>query len=202
MHKQLILLGLLLAGPMSGYRLHVVAAAHGELYRDLKKPNLYYLLSRMENAGLLRVKVEPGARGPRRERLVYTITAAGRRQFLRLLRQALEEYEPIHMGVEVAAVLLDHLPAGEASKLLRNRLEAVRAHRELVTAQVGQADPGTAADHVLLLIEAELAWLDRAVARLESGRVPANRATSHSDGKGPSTAPKRGQSVRRRPTRL
>lgn len=190
MHKQLILLGLLLAGPMSGYRLHVVAAAHGELYRDLKKPNLYYLLGRMESAGLLRVKVESGARGPRRERLIYSITAAGRREFLTLLRQALEEYEPIRMGVEVAAVLLDHLPAAEASKLLRNRLEAVRAHRELVATQLGEADPGTAADHVLLLIDAELAWLGRAVARLESRSLPA--APSHSGEKGPRAAQKRG----------
>ncbi len=201
MHKQLILLGLLLAGPMSGYRLHVVAAAHGQLYRDLKKPNLYYLLGRMKSTGLLRVKVEPGARGPRRERLIYSITAAGRREFLTLLRQALEEYEPIHMGVEVAAVLLDHLPAAAASLLLRNRLEAVRAHRELVAAQLGDADPGTAADHVLLLIDAEVAWSGRAVARLESRNVLAKTAPSHSREEGASAARKRGRPVRRRPTR-
>src|SRR5260370_6941268 len=111
MHKQLILLGLLLAGPMSGYRLHVVAAAHGQLYRDLKKPNLYYLLGRMKSTGLLRVKVEPGARGPRRERLIYSITAAGRREFLTLLLQALHEHEPIHMRVEVSPLPPAHPPS-------------------------------------------------------------------------------------------
>jgi DNA-binding PadR family transcriptional regulator len=165
MHKRLMVLGLLLWGPLSGYRLHQVAAAHGELYSDLKKANLYYLLGRMQQEGLLSVETEPGARGPRRERLVYAITEAGRHEFEALLRRVLEDYQPVHMGVEVAAVLLDHLPPREARRVLLRRREIVRAHRSRALAELGPAEPGGASDHLLLMVDAEAEWLDRALAR-------------------------------------
>ena len=47
MHKLLILLGLLHQGPLHGYELHRIVRAHGELYTDLEKANLYYLLDRL-----------------------------------------------------------------------------------------------------------------------------------------------------------
>ena len=169
MHKRLVILALLLGEPLSGYRLHQVAAAHGELYADLKKPNLYYLLGRMEQEGLVMATAEPGARGPRRERLVYAITDAGRVHFDQLLRRELRVYEPSHLGVEVAAVLLDHLPVADAVQLLRQRRAAVVAYRERARASLGTAQPGSAGDHLLLVVEAELTWVDRAIGRLTSG---------------------------------
>src|SRR5690242_19416061 len=81
MHKTLHLLGLLLAGPKSGYDLHRILRAHGELYADLKKANVYYLLDRLARDGFLSVQSEPGARGPRGERLIYTMTESGRERF-------------------------------------------------------------------------------------------------------------------------
>jgi DNA-binding PadR family transcriptional regulator len=176
MHKRLMILGLLLSGPLSGYRLHQIATAHGELYRDLKKANLYYLLSRMEQEALLSVRTEAAPRGPRRERLVYSITDAGRREFQSLLRQVLEDYQPVHMGVEVAAVLLDHLPPGEAGPVLERRREVVQLHRGRAAAELGPVEPGTAGDHLLLMVDAELAWLDRSLARVHGAGVEAPRS--------------------------
>jgi DNA-binding PadR family transcriptional regulator len=173
MHKRLMILGLLLSGPLSGYRLHRIAAAHGELYRDLKKANLYYLLGRMEQDGLLAVRSEPGARGPRRERLVYSITGTGRREFQSLLRQVLQDFQPVHTGVEVATVLLDHLPPGEAGQVLERRREVVQAHRGRAAAELGPVEPGTAGDHLLLMVDAELAWLDRSLARVRGAGLEA-----------------------------
>jgi DNA-binding PadR family transcriptional regulator len=166
MHKRLIVLGLLLSGPLSGYRLHQIAAAHGELYRDLKKANLYYLLGRMHREGLLSVEMEPGARGPRRERLVYSITDVGRHEFQSLLRQVLQDYQPVHMGVEAAAVLLEHLPPQEARQVLQRRRAIVQAHRDRAAAELGPVEPGSAGDHLLLMVDAEVEWLDRALARM------------------------------------
>jgi len=60
---------------MHGYELHRVVAAHGELYADLKKANVYYLLDRLATDGYVLVRTEPGAPGGARgERLVYEIT--------------------------------------------------------------------------------------------------------------------------------
>jgi hypothetical protein len=69
------------------------------------------------------------------------------------------------MGVEVAAVLLDHLPPREARRVLLRRREIVRAHRSRASAELGPAEPGGAGDHLLLMVDAEAEWLDRALAR-------------------------------------
>ena len=162
---------------MSGYRLHQVVTAHGELYRDLKKANVYYLLARMETEGLVTVQAETGARGPRRERLTYSITEAGRRAFQSLLREVLQDYEPVHTGVEVATALLHHLPPDEARGLLERRREIVHAHRARVASELGEIEPGTAGDHIVVMIDAELHWLQLALDRVA---VPGD-ASAHVD---------------------
>src|SRR5215472_8643511 len=108
MHKVLLLLGLLLDGPLYGYQLHLIVRAHGELYADLKKANLYYLLERLAKDGFLEMEVEPGAKGARGERLIYTITEAGRTRFHILLRETLLSYELAHTGIETAVVFLSY----------------------------------------------------------------------------------------------
>jgi DNA-binding PadR family transcriptional regulator len=172
MHKRLLLLGMLLSGPMTGYDVLRVVTAHGELYRDLRKANVYYLLERMAGEGLVGLRTEPGARGPRGERLVYSITDAGRARFEELLREVLRGYEPAYTGLEVAVALLGSLPVAEARRLLEERREAVRRYRAVVDGQLGEPEPGGAGDHLLSLVEAELAWLDRAIARLAAGEAP------------------------------
>jgi len=171
MHKELLLLGLLRQGPMYGYELHRIVQAHGALYSDMKKANLYYLLDRLAGSGCLTVQAEPGMRGARGERLVYTITAAGRERFGELLREVMRSYEPEHNGVDVAVVFLSHLPASEAIGLLAERQQAVAERRAQVAAELG--DPAAhgplrqiAADHLLSQIDAELDWIARSLAYL------------------------------------
>ena len=168
MHKRLLILGFLLEGPLTGYDLQRLVAAHGELYRDLKKGNLYYLLDRMASEGLVRLKVEAGARGPRGERLVYSITKMGRARVVELLREVLVSYEPVHSSVDVAVVLLEQLPRPEAASLLRRRLDTVRARRGQIASELGPngKEAGSAGDHLLTLVDAEIAWLERAVRRV------------------------------------
>jgi DNA-binding PadR family transcriptional regulator len=181
MHKRLVILGFLLSGPFSGYQLHRLAATHGEFYSDLKKANLYYLLARMEQEGLVSVRMEGGARGPRRERLVYSITGAGRDEFESLLRQVLHDYQPVHTGVEVATILLDHLSPDEARGILEDRREIVEAHRSRAAVELGPVEPGTAGDHRLLMVDAELAWLDRTLTRMRAAASQGDRGkTEHS----------------------
>jgi DNA-binding PadR family transcriptional regulator len=171
MHKMLLLLGLLEGGPQTGYDLHRIVRAHGEFYADLKKANLYYLLERLAGEGHLVVRVEPGARGPRRERLVYSLTERGRARFVELLRDLIREYTPTHSGVEIGILFLARVPAAEAIILLEQRRMAIVARREEVASQLGDfAVRGTlhriAADHLLCQIDGELAWADRALALL------------------------------------
>jgi DNA-binding PadR family transcriptional regulator len=176
MHKELHLLGLLLTGPKTGYQLHRIVVAHGELYTDLKKGNVYYLLERLAESGALQVTTETGAPGPRRERLVYTLTDQGRSRFYELLREVVRRYELAHTGVEVGMVFLPYLDPQEAMSLLEDRRRAVLAHRVLVereTQAVDHLHVNLAQDHLLSLIEAELAWTGRTLQRLREGQADA-----------------------------
>jgi len=166
MHKELLLLGLLQSGPKTGYDLHRVVVAHGELYTDLKKGNVYYLLERMADAGYLQVEAESGARGPRRERLIYSLTEQGRQRFTELLREVVRTYELAHTGVEVGMVFLPSLEPEESIPLLEERRCAVIARRSLVADETLTSDPlhkKLAHSHLLSMMDAELAWIDRAI---------------------------------------
>jgi DNA-binding PadR family transcriptional regulator len=169
MHKKLHLLGLLLAGPRTGYDLHRIVVAHGELFADLKKGNVYYLLERLAEAGDLCVIAEAGARGPRRERLIYAITDQGRHHFSTLLREVVRTYEVTHSGIEVGMVFLAQLPAAEVIHLLEERRQAVVERRQQIEQGASHSDrlfDQLAQEHLLSLIDAELAWVERALHRL------------------------------------
>jgi DNA-binding PadR family transcriptional regulator len=171
MHKVLLLLGLLLQGPRHGYELHQIVRAHGELYADLKKSNLYYLLERLATEGFLSMRAEEGTRGARGERLIYELTDQGRKRFTELLREVILTYEPAHTGVDTAVMFLATLPSAESLHLLMERRGVVGARREAVAKELAAGAAGgplmhVASDHLLSLIDAELAWLDRSVTYL------------------------------------
>jgi DNA-binding PadR family transcriptional regulator len=170
-HKELLLLGMLLRGPKSGYDIHRIVLTHGELYADLKKANVYYLLDRLAREGALDVRAEEGARGPRRERLVYAINAQGRERFFALLRSVLRSYEPIHIGIEVATFYFPYLAPHEIVALLEDRRQVVQARKDLLHEELDATDDllaRLANDHLALLMDAELIWIDRALAEVQS----------------------------------
>lgn len=174
--KTLMVLGLLQPGPKHGYELHRIVVAHGSLYPDFKKPTLYHLLHRLTGLGAVRVHAEGGARGPRGERLVFALTPKGATLFLRLLRHALGTYEAAPTSFEVALAYLDALPRADAQLLLRQRRAGLRARRAEVAEEIDRlADQHDsrhmmarrlATDHSLNLLDADIAWLDRAMRQL------------------------------------
>jgi DNA-binding PadR family transcriptional regulator len=174
MHKELMILGLVADfGPITGYDLHRIVRAHGELFTDLKKPNMYYLLERLGKEGYLRVRATSGARGRRGERIHYTLTPAGRRQFRQLLEEQIQRYDTVHTGIEVSVIFLSQLPRKDAVRFLEARQEAVQAHRDRVVTALGDVTKrGTlariSADHLVSLIDAEIAWVKRAIASVRS----------------------------------
>jgi len=114
------------------------------------------------------VHTETAGGGSRRERLVYTLTGDGRAEFERLLRQVVVSFDTVHTGIDVAVVLMDSLPMAEAAKLLSERRTVVAARREGIVAELGDlARAGLlaqiAAGHLVALIDAEPAWIDRSL---------------------------------------
>ena len=165
-HKALLLLGLLLDQPMTGYDLNRIVRAHGHLYADLKKSNIYHLLDGLARQCYLQVTAQPGARGPRRERLVYELTPSGREAFHSLLREVLTSFEPAFAGLASAVVFLPQLEKEEALGLLRQRRDLLAERRRLVAGELSGLEGGLvglAGDHLLTAIDAELAWVGEAL---------------------------------------
>lgn len=171
MHKVLQILGLLQNGPKTGYELHRIVSAHGRLYADLKKGNVYYLLDRLASEGYLDVRTESGARGPRGERLVYSLTDRGRERFDELLRQILRTYEPVTSNIGSAVVFLPHLTVTEVIALLTERRESIVERRAEVVSRnppdIRDTLVGLSFDHLLALMDADLAWTDKVLERLQ-----------------------------------
>lgn len=182
--KVLMVLGLLQRGPRHGYELHRVVVAHGSIYADLKKPTLYHLLERLARAGFVDLRTEEGARGPRGERLVYSITARGQAEFQRLLEGLVTRYTPDHMAVEMAMSFLSYVPLARALDWLGRRQAAVHAYRADLTRQL--ADIATrggvfaqlSGDHLLALADAERTWVSQAIATLQA-TATAGAGTDH-----------------------
>jgi DNA-binding PadR family transcriptional regulator len=188
MHKELHILGLLLSGPKTGYDLHRIVVAHGELFTDLKKGNVYYLLERLAENGSLQVTAEAGARGPRRERLIYVLTDQGRRRFDELLRVVVRTYEPAHTGIEVGMFFLPHLAVQDAIRLLEERRQSVLDRRAVIVGEESRVDhlhEHLAQDHLLALMDAEVAWVERTVRRLRERPGDQTAGTEQTEGDSP-----------------
>lgn len=177
-----MVLGVLHAGARHGYELHRIMVAHGTVYADFKKPTLYRLLARLAEQGVVDLKSETGAQGPRGERLVYSITARGRVMFQQLLRSVLGSYDGNRAGFQVAAGFLAWIPAREAQALLRKRCaglrtsqagmrEAMDQHLQLTQSGGMSEQQATSrflsADHLLSMMDAELAWMEKTIGFLD-----------------------------------
>jgi DNA-binding PadR family transcriptional regulator len=164
-HKTLLLLGLLRDHQMTGYDLNRIVLAHGHLYADLKKGNIYHLLDGLARQGYVSVTAQAGARGPRGERLLYKLTAGGRKAFVQLLREVLTTFQPADVGMASAIVYLPALEKAEAVALLRQRREVVEKRLREVTDELSPIDDRLlrlAGQHLIGAIEAELRWVTAA----------------------------------------
>jgi DNA-binding PadR family transcriptional regulator len=186
MYKELMLLGLLAEHPMYGQQIREVIELHHDAFASfIKKPTMYYQLDRLVAEGLLEVRNEAvNAPGPGlahqdvalREREVYYLTEAGRQRFTSLLREALQAYEPGPSVIDAAVFFLDQIAPQEAVRLLQARRERLVRVRSQVTEQSATMHEQNRAhlivnDHTCTLLDGEIGWLERTIARLSLPRV-------------------------------
>lgn len=172
MHKILLILGMLFDGkPMSGYDINFVLRQIGELYKDLKKANIYYLLDKLNSEGNLKMYIEQTEHGPQKEKFVYTITEEGKKYYKKLLRETFSNYETLHSGIDVAIALIPHLERKEVIDLLILRKENVLKKKEILLSQMKDAKQRgefhvLSFDHIITLTDAELQWLEKTINHL------------------------------------
>lgn len=158
MDDKLLLLGILKQSEMHGYQLYDFIEQNLTTCTNLKKPSAYFLLSKMEQEGLVRVAEQRvGNRPPRK---VYYLTEAGERLFWELLEQNLSQYFPTVFAGDIGIAFIDQVPPEKAIPLLKNRLQAMQDH--LTELESIPPHPGSASlliRHQIHHLRHEIQWL-------------------------------------------
>ena len=159
---ELTVLGLVIERPQHGYDLEQVIQRRGiRQWTDIGFSSIYYLLTKLEQRGLLHVPEAPAAA---RSRRVFHATAEGRRIAATTALALLADARPVPHPLLVGLANLPLLSAEQYARALATRLEQVDARIAAVrAAQHAQAPLPLAAREVfsysLSLMEAERQWL-------------------------------------------
>lgn len=174
MQKQIILLGLLLQQPMYGQQLRNLIETHHPLFADvIKKPTMYYQLERLVQDGHLEIRQEiVEAPGPgraheefaRRPREVYYLTETGKQYFYQLLCTAGTAYAPTLSEADICLFFLHYLTEEEATNVLNERYDHTTSYRKWANTSLAKQNVSDDAhrmvyDHLLTLLDGELAWI-------------------------------------------
>jgi DNA-binding PadR family transcriptional regulator len=173
------ILGLLSQAPRHGYMLRTAfeSLVGGKDIWDVKPAQIYTTLSRLEEAGLVRVEDVNQDAGP--EKRVYAITAEGRAELARWFaegvaedRQRDEFFVKLMMSLEAEGV--------DPSRVIQAQRGMLYQELHDLTERRNAADPRTELATIILLdktlmhVEADLRWLDMVEARLgDMGRQKA-----------------------------
>jgi DNA-binding PadR family transcriptional regulator len=163
--RELLLLGLLRKREMHGYQLSDFLETHLAMFFDLKKATAYNLLGKMEEKGWVSSREEQeGKRPPKR---VFAITPEGEALFQELLRTAIPEYRRAAFPGNVPILFMDALPRAELEDLLDQRRENIRERMGVLETHLDHVGHPLF-DHHLLILEAELTWVEGLIEGLES----------------------------------
>jgi DNA-binding PadR family transcriptional regulator len=166
MSTRLTILGLLRQRDLYGYELKQVIEEHMGDWTSIAFGSIYFALARLAKEGLLR-RVCVGKKGNRPSRTVYGITAAGNKEFLRLLEDLWGSPERQFFPFDLALFFHSELPSNKTRRLLERRIartgEALGHLRRHKAEGLSNPSIPRAAraifDHTLAHLEAEQRWL-------------------------------------------
>lgn len=170
---ELMVLGLLAEQPRHGYDIEKTIEERGiRAWTDLAFSSIYYLLTKLERAGLIQVLPDDAPPRGRSRRKTYTPTADGLAVARAATRAALTDVQPSHPPVLVGLANLPLLAPGEAINALGARAEELvqQLSRLQTHPQNGAlAPPFVAAifSHASSALSAELDWTHRTISTLE-----------------------------------
>ena len=105
--QKLIILGILKEGPKHGYEIKKIIKKELGTFTSLENKSIYYPLKMMEGGGLIK-KNTTRERG-RLERHVYSLTARGNKEFLKLAMEALLSQKRPFIDIDIPLYFLPYL---------------------------------------------------------------------------------------------
>ena len=149
---------------------------HKDEILALKRGSLYHAIGRLVKADLIAAK-STSRNGRRPERTTYSITAAGRKEFTRVLRQIIAVPRRESSEFMAAMSFLVHLTPAEALPRLEERAHHLESEIALRSAGVSAASEHVLrinlveSEYLIAILKAELAWVRSLIAEISTGKL-------------------------------
>jgi DNA-binding PadR family transcriptional regulator len=166
MSTRLVILGFLRGQPLYGYEIkRMIEQVMGD-WTNIAFGSIYFALKKLAEEGFVE-KVGTEQEGGRPSRTVYQITAAGREEFLRLLREVWDSVERQTFAFDIGLSFMSALPMEEVRGYLRKRvthlehvLQYLEAHQaeQLADEHVPDRLASAVFEHHRRHLQAELDW--------------------------------------------
>ena len=167
--NDIIILSLLLEGPKHGYRLKQDAAMFAS-QQQLHNNTVYPLLNRFFKSGWITQSEAGGERG--QTRLLYEITAAGRKALVEKLNEFSEADVANENAFRLRVGLFGELAPADRERILRLRDAHLAARLErmekIAAAHVLEGWPARTFNHVAKEKEQERAWIAELMTNIDN----------------------------------
>jgi DNA-binding PadR family transcriptional regulator len=170
-NAELAILSLVAEQPRHGYEIDQVIQARGmREWTEVGFSSIYYLLKKLEGQGLIEGRLQEAERGPARK--VYTATSAGESALRAAVLDSLSEPRRCYPPLQLGLANLPSIPPAEAVSALRRYRDALVARRDYVQERWQSQRPlpyfvDAMFHHSTALIDAEMAWVDNFIVRME-----------------------------------
>ena len=171
-NAELAILSLIVEQPRHGYEIEQVIDERGMRdWTEVGFSSIYFLLKKLEKAGLILCHIEPAAgRGPARK--VYYPTQAGLETLRGGVSEALSTPGTANSSLQLGLANLPSLQPGEVLEALRMRQAVLASQKELIRTKWERQQPlpyfvDAMFDNSLTMIQAELDWIVKFIQRLE-----------------------------------
>jgi DNA-binding PadR family transcriptional regulator len=176
-NAELAILSLVAEQPRHGYEIeHVIEERGMREWTDVGFSSIYYLLKKLERDGLIEGRLEPAEHGPARR--VYHLAPAGGKLLQEGVLELLSSPRPCHSSILLGLSCLPVVPVPQATEALRKYQVALGERRDLLQRKRRAQQPlpyfvDAVFLHGLTQLEAELAWVQAFITRLEEERAQA-----------------------------
>jgi DNA-binding PadR family transcriptional regulator len=168
MNHELLLLGLLREQRRYGYELHEFLEHSLHYQAATDRPEAYAALDQLAQRGLVTCEAGQGDEYP--ERHVYAITPEGERVFQKLLVEHLCSAPRSFYHTDAGLLFLNQVPRSVLITCLETKRQQLLAQRDALRATLPEYfdhPVAHAIEHKIALLNAELAWFEEFIVRLQ-----------------------------------
>jgi DNA-binding PadR family transcriptional regulator len=169
---EIAVLALLREAPMHPYQMQsLLSERHKDEILALKKGSLYHAIGRLMRAELILAR-DTSRNGRRPERTTYAITPAGRKEFIRALRQIVAVPQRESSEFMAAMSFLVHLTPAEAIPRLEERCNHLEEQITAFSSSVAAVNERVArinlveSEYLVAMLKAELTWVRNLIAEM------------------------------------